>query len=473
MTIDELYREQTERRPDALAVVCGAERLTFAALATRTGRLAARLRGLGVAPERRVALVVDRSVELAIGTLAIIEAGGAFVPIDPRAGADRIRALASAAGAELTVTQRSLRHVAGEPGPTVVMIDDGDARGGLPAPPPPLPPPAGSSTRLRYVMHTSGSTAAPRAVEVEHASSVDQVQSLATDLGFGPEDRHLHTAALGFTLAVRQLLVPICLGGAVVIAREDELRHPLALLRAAKRAGVTVLDLVPSVLRAVIAALRALPASARAAVLPDGLRLVLTAGERLTAELVEAWWSLAGAGARVINLYGASEVGGSVAWREVCAADLGRTTIPIGRPRSGTTVELLEPSSPSIAPVADGAIGELCVAGPAVARGYVRPEAGDRARFVDPTEEAPRLAGTAVGLIGDPARRSRWFRTGDQPFPRPHGRRAGVSQDAVRPPLVHPLHVGHHRAAEVHRARHGRHAAPAAQGAPPALRSRS
>lgn len=402
MTIDELYREQAERRPDALAVVCGDERLTFGALSARTGRLAARLRGLGVGPERRVALVVDRSAELAIGTLAIVEAGGAFVPVDPRAGADRIRALARAAGADLTVTGRSLRHVVGNPGAMVVMIGDGDEHGGLRAPPPPSSPPAGASARLIYVMHTSGSTAAPRAVEVEHASLVDQVQSLAADLGFGPEDRHLHTASLGFTLAVRQLLVPICLGGTVVIAREDELRHPLALLRAAKLAGVTVLDLVPSLLRRVIAALRVLPASERDAVLPDGLRLVLTAGERLTAELVEAWWSLAGGRARVINLYGASEVGGSVAWHEVGAADLGRASIPIGRARSGTTVALFDPAMPVTAPVADGAIGEVCVAGPAVARGYVQPQAGSRTRFVE-----------VIGTIDDRLRRARWFRTGD------------------------------------------------------------
>src|SRR4051812_31240051 len=200
--IVQLYREQAERRPDAVAVVCGEERFTFGALAARTGQLAARLRGLGVAPERRVALVMDRSIELAVGTLAIVEAGGAFVPIDPREGADRIRALAAAAGAELVVTRRSLRHVVGEPGAMVVMSVDGDERGAPPAPP--LPPPAGSSARLLYVMHTSGSTAAPRAVEVEHASLVDQVQSLAADLGFGREDRHLHTASPGFTLAVRQ-----------------------------------------------------------------------------------------------------------------------------------------------------------------------------------------------------------------------------------------------------------------------------
>jgi len=177
-----------------------------------------------------------------------------------------------------------------------------------------------------------------------------------------------------------------------------------------------VLDLVPSLLRAVIAALRTLPPDERAAAIPDRLRLVLTAGERLTAELVEAWWSLAGTGARVINLYGASEVGGSVAWHEVTAADRAsislrasiprattaappaqpsgsppptislRSSIPIGRARSGTTIELLDPS---LAPVANGAIGEVCIAGPAVARGYVGPEPSDRARFVDLTREAP------------------------------------------------------------------------------------
>lgn len=427
-TIDGLYRAVVQRQPDALAVVCGDQRLTYADLAQRTSVLATRLRKLGVCPERRVALVLDRSIELAVATLAIIEAGGAFVPLDPSTPAPRIRALAAAAGADLMLTRRSLRPALGELGGAVIEIDDEagerpsrdaagkhrpdrdevgelgndearsarsaerrscgenvrgsqhavvEDRSRLVA--------SNGATRLLYVMHTSGSTAAPRAVEVEHAASVDQVQCLAADLGLSAADRHLHTASFGFTLAVRQLLLPLCLGGAVVIAREAELADPLALLRAAKRAGVTVLDLVPSRLRAIVAALRALPASARAAAVPERLRLVLTAGERLTAEVAAGWWAVAGTSARVINLYGASEVGGSVAWHEVAAADLDRASIPIGRARTGTTLGVFDPESQVLTPVADGEIGELCVGGPAVARGYARVDAG-RARFIDTTE---------------------------------------------------------------------------------------
>jgi non-ribosomal peptide synthetase component F len=240
--IDELYRRQAARRPDALAVICGDQQLTFGALATRTGALAARLRALGVMAERRVALVVARSLELAVGTLAIIEAGGVFVPIDPRVGPARIAGLAKAAGAELLLTQHALRLALGDPGTPVVAIEDAldhDARAATAVLPPDRPPHERSAADLLYVIHTSGSTAAPRPVEVEHASAVDQVQRLAGDLGVGPEDRHLHTASLGFTLAIRQLLLPICAGGAVVIARDDEFAHPLALVRAARRAEVT------------------------------------------------------------------------------------------------------------------------------------------------------------------------------------------------------------------------------------------
>jgi len=438
--IDELFRGQVQRRPDALAVVCGDRRLTFRALASRTGRLAARLRALGVGPERRVALVMDRSVELAVATLAIVEAGGAFVPLDPKAPAARIRAFAAAARADLTLTRRSLGQVAGEPSASIVMIDVDDA--GEPAPPTSMAPP-GNASRLFYVMHTSGSTAAPRAVEVEHAASIDQVQRLAADLGFGPDDRHVHTASLGFTLAVRQLVLPLCLGGAVVIGNDAELADPLALLRAASRAGATVLDLVPSLLRAIVAALRALPAAERAAAIPDRLRFVLTAGERLTADVVSGWWAVAGTSARMINLYGASELGGSVAWHEVVAADVGRASIPIGRARTGTVLAIFDPEVAALSPVDDAAIGELCVAGAAVARGYVRPEAAGRARFVDATGRAhgavdadpgERIQAGAAALAGgsrggridgdrnehgrfgpgdDSVRHARWFRTGD------------------------------------------------------------
>lgn len=407
LTVDALFRAQVAGRRDALAIACGEQRLTFGEFAARSQRLAARLRALGVTAERRVALIMDRSIDLAVATLAIIAAGGAFVPLDPGTGTgtsgDRVRALAAAAGADLTVTRASLRHLLDGANRAVVLVDEHDAHGVDPRDAvAPWPGSAPRASRLLYVMHTSGSTAAPRAVEVEHGSSVDQILRLAGDLGLGRNDRHVHTAAIGFTLAVRQLLLPLCLGGAVVIARHDELGDPLALLRAAKHTEATVLDAVPSLLARIVAALQALPAAERTAVIPDRLRLVLTAGERLRADVVRGWWSIAGTGARVIQLYGASEVGGSVAWREVVAADLGRAVIPIGHPRTGTIMAVVDPDRASLVPVGGGEIGELCVAGPAVARGYVRGHAPDRARFV-----------AGAPAPGDPAPGARWFRTGD------------------------------------------------------------
>jgi len=220
--VDALFHAQVERRPGALAVACGDHRLTFAELAARSQRLATRLRALGVAAERRVALIMDRSTDLAVATLAILGAGGAFVPLDPSAGGDRIRALAAAARADLTVTRASLRHLFDGASRAVVLVDE----------PEPLEAGAGwpglarSARRLLYVMHTSGSTAAPRAVEVEHASSVDQILRLAGDLGLGPDDRHVHTAAIGFTLAVRQLRALLVVEYAVDPAQSVDHRRP-------------------------------------------------------------------------------------------------------------------------------------------------------------------------------------------------------------------------------------------------------
>src|SRR5258707_418515 len=127
----------------------------------------------------------------------------------------------------------------------------------------------------------------------------------------------------------------------------------------------------------------------------------------------EPWRSLTGVGARVLNLYGASEVGGRGAGHAVGGAELGRAAIAVGGARSGPPRVPLDAPSPSRAPVADGMIGELCVAGPAVARGYVPPQAGGRAQFVDLPGDDLRLAGDAAGIIDVPPRRSRWFRTGD------------------------------------------------------------
>ncbi len=388
---------QAARTPQAVAVVWGDERLTYGELDRRAGRLARRLRAGGVRAETRVGLLVERSLDLVVGLLAIWRAGGAAVPLDPGQPRARLALLAEealaagtagavgVAGGSTLVAQRDLRELLGELPLAAVPIvwvdeageeDDEDGAEAAPAAPEP--------EDLAYLIYTSGTTGRPKAVMVEHGSLAHTLGAVAEVFGLTAADRMPVLASAAFDIFLFELLAPLLAGGTAVLF---DLRPTLDLARLAEELQTaTLLHAVPAVMRQLTA--RLLAQGARS----PHLRRVFVGGDAVRADLLEAM-RRAFPGAAIAVLYGPTEGTILASWDEGEA----RPGSWIGRPLPGVAVEVRDDTGAAV-PI--GVAGELWLGGPGVARGYLgRPELTAE-RFV-PGPGGPEGAG-------------RLYRTGDR-----------------------------------------------------------
>jgi amino acid adenylation domain-containing protein len=369
------------RSPDALAVLCGGERLTCRGLADEVSRLAGRLRASGAGPGVRVGLHLERSVRLPVAVLAVLRTGAAFVPLDPRYPRERLKQTVEDAAPEL------LLCAGGSAPPWVaelahLRVLEVGGSGAATAPLPPASravPEGGGPDGLAYLVYTSGTTGAPKGVAIPHRNLAGYVQSLGARLGIVPGDVYLHTASFGFSSSVRQLLLPLAHGARLVLATADEIADPLALCRRAAGEGVTVVDLVPSYAQSLVAVLERFPEEAR--LLGRHLRRVLTASEPLPAGLPGRWARAFGGEARFWNMLGHSETTGIAAVQRVAEGEA-LPVVPLGRPLPGRRIHLLDQRG---LPVPLGAVGEIAIGGAGVGSGYwQRPELTARAFTPDP-----------------------------------------------------------------------------------------
>jgi amino acid adenylation domain-containing protein len=395
-TVQDLFEQQAASSPSRTAVVCAGRHLTYAELNGRANRLARHLRRCGVGPEVPVGLQLTRSVDLAVGVLAVLKAGGAWVPLDPGYPEERLNFLVSDAGVQVLVSHEKLSQDFSARNARVVTIDpegaaiplEGDADHER----------EWDRATLAYVVYTSGSTGLPKGVMVTHANVSDYVQSIGRSLGITNADVYLHTASFGFSSAVRQLLVPLAHGARVVIATSDELREPVKLFQTVRDEGVTIIDLVPSFWRACAETLNQLPGDTRQDLLRNRLRLLLSASEPLPSEIARTWRSMAGWDAEMINMFGLTETTGIVASHAIEPRDeAAGKVVPIGRPLGHTRIHILDAR---LQPVPIGVVGEMYVAGQGVSRGYLRRPALTAEAFI------PDALGHEPG--------SRMFRTGDR-----------------------------------------------------------
>ncbi|MFY9921361.1 MAG: amino acid adenylation domain-containing protein [Mycobacterium sp.] len=346
-----------DRMPDAVAVTVAGRSLTYRELDSAANRLAQRLRSRGIDVGTAVALCVDRTAAMVIGMLGILKAGGVYVPIDPSYPKCRVDDMLAEAGVVLT-------------------LGEGDVDGGELH--------QESSERLEtatgpdavaYVMYTSGSTGRPKGVAVSHGSVVEYAETLGPEVGISADDVYLETASMSFSSSVRQLLVPFAVGAQVVIATTEERGDPAELLCRISESDVTVADLVPTMVRGLVDA-----AANDAVPPPNRLRLLLTASEPLRLGVVREWRDRFGSGARWINMYGQTETTGIVSLHRVGQPDGGdQCIVPIGLPRGNVSMYILDKA---MRPVPPGVSGELFIAGPALARGYLGDPELTAERFV-------------------------------------------------------------------------------------------
>lgn len=383
----QLFEAQAARHGAATAVICGDASLSYAELAQRVDHFARRLAALGVGPDVVVAILLPRGVDFVAALLAIAKAGGAFLPLDPRHPLARLAQILDGARVPLLLTgAASRREIVGaletvphERRPRVVAVEE-LAGVGL----------AGDLARARanhlaYVMYTSGSTGAPKGVMVEQRGMINHVLGKLSDLGMDEDDALAQNAPPSFDVVVWQSLAPLVNGGRVVVLPDEVAENPAALIAAIERAGVTVLQLVPAMLRALIddiAARREKPQLAT-------LRWVVPTGEALPAELCRRWLKLY-PHIPLLNTYGSTECSDDQCHYRIgrlAPADEIAPVVSIGTPIANMAAYVLDRN---LNPVPIGAVGELYIGGIGVGRGYRGDPARTAACFVpDPFGERP------------------------------------------------------------------------------------
>jgi amino acid adenylation domain-containing protein len=378
--------------------------LSFAVLATAAGLLAARLRALGVGPGALVALYLERSAALAVAVLAVLEAGGAYLPLDLAEPSDRLAWLLGDARPRVALTSRAgglaARLLAATEGGEmrIVCLDD-------PAPPPPQPagqparPPAprrGTAPTpddLAYVIYTSGSTGRPKATMVTHRAVVNYLSwaVVAYEIAAGG-GAPVHTP-LAFDLTVTSLLLPWLAGRCALLVPESEGVEGLGLTLAAPLPAALPFSLVK-----LTPAHLSLLAEQPGAVSPGRTRALVVGGEALAGESLAAW-RRAAPETLVVNEYGPTEATVGCCIHREAAGALADGPVPIGRPIANVRLYVVDAHLRS---VPQGASGELLIGGDGLARGYLRRSALTAERFVpDPFGDSP---GGRLYRTGDRAR---------------------------------------------------------------------
>ncbi|HEX9938328.1 MAG TPA: amino acid adenylation domain-containing protein, partial [Longimicrobium sp.] len=387
--VHELFEARVERTPGAAALVFEGETLSYAELNARANRLACHLRSLGVGPEARVGICAEPGLEMVVGVLGVLKAGGGYVPLDPGYPAERLAYVLADSAPAVVLAQAHLRdRVTSANVPVVDLAAAAPAWASLPA----ANPGRGGLTpdHLAYVIYTSGSTGRPMGVRVPHGS-VGATLAVAGDaFGLGAGDRVPSLASFAFDIWLFETLLPLLGGGTVRLVPRERVPDVPRLVE--DLAGCTALHAVPALMRRIVEEVRARPGG----VLPE-LRHAFVGGDAVAPDLLEEMRSVFPA-AEIHVLYGPTEaaiicaahrLGGDAAARQM-----------VGRPLGNAALYVVEREG-MVAPV--GVAGELCLGGASVARDYLGRPGLTAERFVpDPFSAEP---GARLYRTGD---RVRW-----------------------------------------------------------------
>ncbi|MEV0570850.1 amino acid adenylation domain-containing protein, partial [Dactylosporangium sp. NPDC050588] len=352
-TLPSLFAAQVARTPDALALVFEGSSVTYAALDRRANRLAHRLIEEGVRADSVVGVCLPRGVDMVVALLAVVKAGGAYLPIDPDLPAERVAYMSQGA---------------------VIVLTNVDAEGRADTDPGVEVLPG----QAAYVIYTSGSTGLPKGVVVPHEGIVNRLVWMQSRFGLAAGDRVLHKTPFGFDVSVWELFWPLIQGATMVIAKPGGHRDPSYIAALICDDRVDTVHFVPSMLEAFLAA----PEAAEC----TGLRRVICSGEALGAAVRDRFFEVLPT-VGLFNLYGPTEASVDVTEFEVLAD--ASPVVPIGKPVFNTRVYVLDDR---LAPVPVGVAGELYLAGVQLARGYAGRPGLTGERFVaDPFGSGERL----------------------------------------------------------------------------------
>ncbi|GGM67995.1 Pls/PosA family non-ribosomal peptide synthetase [Dactylosporangium sucinum] len=363
-----VFEAACDRTPDAVALECGDVHLSYRELDERANRVAHRLRGMGIGPGDRVAILLRRSVETYVALLAAGKAGAAFVPIDPESPADRVAYIADDSAIVALLTEPALAdRAAGLPVVEVATVDGPDHR----------PEPDGADDPAAYVIYTSGSSGRPKGVEVAQSSICNFLDVVPGVYDVRPGDRVYQGMTIAFDFSIEEIWPTWSVGATLVAGPNDSGRFGAELADFLEQAGITVLYCVPTLLATIP---RDLPL----------IRSLMVGGEACPGQLVERW---SRPDRRILNTYGPTEATVTATWAELRPGRI----VTIGRPMPTYSVVLLDEQRRL---VPDGEVGEICIGGPGVARGYVgRPEL-TADRFVEHALAPPGMKLYRTGDLG-------------------------------------------------------------------------
>lgn len=377
--LDDLFLRQVERSPHAVAVIDNQRTLTYRQLHQHSAALAARLLDHGATPDTLVAVIAERGWRQVLAVVAVLMSGAAYLPIDPRWPATRIRQLVEQGECDLALTDSVAPPDAG--GAEVLIIPDepeGEAEFERPAH-------VGASD-LAYVIFTSGSTGVPKGVAIEHRAAANTILDINQRFGVGPHDRVLGLSALAFDLSVYDIFGTLAAGAALVLPEPSASHDPSRWAGWIAAQSVTIWNSVPAVFELLVDAVEPAPETIAT------LRVVLLSGDWIPVPLPDRFRALVPS-AEVVSLGGATEASIWSIHYPIGAVDPAWDSIPYGSPLANQRFRVLDAD---LIPVPVGVAGQLFIAGRGLARGYWR----DDER-------------TAAAFVSHPATGERLYRTGD------------------------------------------------------------
>ncbi|UUQ64831.1 amino acid adenylation domain-containing protein [Pseudomonas fuscovaginae UPB0736] len=385
LCLQQLFEERVRLQPEAIAAVFQTQRVSYAELNRQANRIAHRLIELGVGPDDRVAICVDRSVEMLAGLLGTLKAGAAYVPLDPYFPRDRLTYMLESSAPVAILTQQALQSFLPTGSVPVLLLDpELAAREGFLAQPEHNPSRADLRNALHpehlaYVIYTSGSTGLPKGVQISHRALSNFLHGMSREPGLSPQDRLLAVTTISFDIAALELYLTLINGACVVLASREATVDALQLQRLLDEQRITVMQATPATWQMLVSSGWTGKQDLR--IFCGGEALPRNLARELLTRSRELW-----------NLYGPTE---ATIWACVARVDEhgDSAMVPIGKPMDNTRVYLLDAH---YQPVPLGVAGELYIGGVQVARGYLNRDDLTAERFLD-----------------DPFNDGRMYRTGD------------------------------------------------------------
>ncbi|MBG1265934.1 non-ribosomal peptide synthase/polyketide synthase [Nostoc sp. WHI] len=364
--LHQLFEQQAELTPDAVAVVFDNEQLTYQELNTQANQLAHYLQSLGVEQEVLVGIYLERSLSIIVTLLAVLKAGGGYVPLDPDYPQQRLADISQDSQVAILITQQKLLDSLPVQGVKVIVLDaesetlNSQSQENLVS--------GAKPENLACLLYTSGSTGKPKGVTLTHAALVNHSSAISEVFGLTSSDRVLQFASLGFDVAVEEIFPTWYKGGTVVVRPVQMFSDFANLAKFIEQQKLTVLNITPAYWHEWTVAV-----AQSYATVPQCLRLVAVGGDAVLPETVTMWRELVRDRITCLNVYGPTEASVTAVVHDLLHPESGKTnTVLIGRPIANTQIYILDRN---LQPVPVGIRGELHIGGVRLARGYFnRPE---------------------------------------------------------------------------------------------------